>query len=239
MPQVYIAIQKDIFFDINAVLSGFPDWMHNLTQLGDVLVSFALLSIFIIYAPKLWEALITGAFFSLWVSAALKRIFAVPRPAAMFSHDSFSIIGRTLSGNTSLPSGHAMATFVVLTVLFYAFMPKLKERKIVWFFAIFIAGFLVAISRVGVGAHYPLDVLIGGVTGYVIAVLGIVLVAKYRFLHWVGNVNYYPVFMVLLLFSAWLLFRKLIKANLPVFYISLFALIVSLYFIINTYVKKN
>ena len=89
----------------------------------------SLISVFIVYAPKLWGALLTSAILSLVVSASLKKLFAVPRPAAMFDTDCFVIIGRTLSGRTALPSGHSIAAFVVITILLFAFMPKKNNYK--------------------------------------------------------------------------------------------------------------
>lgn len=50
----YIDFQKNLFFKMNHFLSQSPDLEINLTQLGDVLISFSLLSIFIFYASNLW-----------------------------------------------------------------------------------------------------------------------------------------------------------------------------------------
>ena len=128
----YVTTQKDLFFYLNKKLSKFSSLQFNLTQLGDVLIFFPLITVFIVYAPKLWEGLLTSAIISLIVSASLKKLFAIPRPAAMFDNDSFVIIGRTLSGKTSLPSGHSIATFMVITILLFAFMPKKNTYKISW-----------------------------------------------------------------------------------------------------------
>ena len=235
----YIYIQKDLFFYLNNKLSEYRSLQFNLTQLGDVLISFSLLSIFIVYAPKLWEALLTSAILSLIVSATLKRIFSVPRPAAVFDNDSFNIIGRTLSGSTSLPSGHSIATFVVITTLLFAFMPKKKINKIFWFFFMLIIGLVVAFSRVGVGAHYPLDVIIGSIIGYIVAVIGIKINNKIKWLNWIKNKKYYPVFILLLVICIWIMITKIVSTNLLIFYFSLSALTVTLYLIISSYVKKN
>ena len=89
----YVNIQKDLFFVINNKLSQYTSLQCNLTQLGDILISFSLLSIFSIYASKLWEALITSALLTLVISSTLKEIFTIPRPAVIFENDSFTIIG--------------------------------------------------------------------------------------------------------------------------------------------------
>jgi len=232
----YIYVQKDIFFYLNRKLSEYASLQFNLTQLGDILISFSLLSIFIVYAPKLWEALVTSALLSLIVSASLKKIFSVPRPAAIFDNDSFVIIGKTLSGNTSLPSGHSIATFVVVTILLFAFMPK--KKKTLWFIFMLIVGLIVALSRIGVGAHYPLDVVIGSVIGYIVAILGIKINNKINWLCWIRNRKYYPIFILLLIICVGIIITKIVHTNLLILYVTLSALFVTIYSIIINYVKK-
>jgi len=235
----YINIQKDLFFYFNGQLSEFPNLQFNLTQLGDVLVFFPLITIFIIYAPKLWEALLTSAILSLVMSATLKKLFAVPRPAAIFDNESFVIIGRTLSGNTSLPSGHSIAAFIVITILLFAFMPKKNKHKIIWSLFILTLGLVISFSRVGVGAHYPFDVIVGSTIGYIVAIIGIQINNKVSCWTWIKNKKYHPVFILLLTIWAFVIFDKIVANNLPIFYFSLLSLVVTLSLIISTYVQKK
>ncbi|SOU86921.1 phosphatase PAP2 family protein [Tenacibaculum dicentrarchi] len=235
----YVNIQKDLFFYLNNILSKLPSLQFNLTQLGDVLISFPLITIFIIYAPKIWEALLTSAIISLIVSAVLKKIFAVPRPAAMLDTDNFVIIGKTLTGHTSLPSGHSIATFVVITTLLFAFMPQKNKHKIIWSFSIITLGLIIAFSRVGVGAHYPLDVIIGSILGYIVTIIGIKLNTKINWFCWIKNKKYLPIFMISLTIWSGLIIQKILKTDLIIFYLSLLSLIVSLYLISKTYVQRK
>ena len=235
----YVNIQKDLFFYLNSKLSQLSYLQSNLTQLGDVLIFFALITIFIVYAPRLWGALLVSAIYSLIASAGLKKIFAVPRPAAMFDTESFEIIGRTLKGKTSLPSGHSISTFVVITILLFAFMPKKKSYKIIWTTFIFSLGIFIAFSRVGVGAHYPLDVIIGSTIGYIVTVLGIITNNKVNWLHWIENKKYYPIFALVIIAWAVAIIQKIITINLFIFYFSLISLVITLYLMTSTYVKKT
>ncbi len=235
----YINIQKDVFFKLNRELSKFPFLEFNLTQLGDALICFPLLAFFFIYAPKLWKVVLTSSILSLLVSAGLKRIFAVPRPAAVFDPDSFVIIGKKLSGSTSLPSGHSITIFILITTLLFAFMPATRLLKIVWQVSIISLGLLVASSRVGVGAHYPLDVVIGCTIGYILAVLGIVFNNKVNWLSWFDNKKYYPVFCLLFAIWCFLIFKRVAVDNLPVYYLSIISLVVPVILMINIYVKKK
>jgi len=235
----YVNIQKDLFFYLNGKLSEFPNLQFNLTQLGDVLIFFPFLTVFIVYAPKIWEALLSSAILSLLVSAILKKIFAMPRPAAIFENESFVIIGKILSGNTSLPSGHSIATFVVITILLFAFMPKRNKYKVIWSSFILMLGFIIAFSRVGVGAHYPIDVIVGSIIGYIVTVIGIKISNKVDWFAWISNKRYYPVFILSLIIWGGVIVAKILVDNLPVFYFSLFSLIISLCLITSTYVQKR
>ncbi|TPD73390.1 phosphatase PAP2 family protein [Flavobacterium microcysteis] len=234
----YVQIQKDSFFFINQYLGQYPYLQINLTQLGDALVILSLLSIFFIYASKVWESLLSGSLVSLLLAGLLKKIFAIPRPAAVFSDDSFIIIGKKLTGHNSLPSGHSITVFTVLTVLLFSFMPKSLKSKIAWYLAIIAAGLVLVFTRVGVGAHYPLDVIVGSIVGYISGLAGIFISRKYRLWGWICNKKYCPVFILLFLICCILLTFRIINQNLVLFYLATASLIVSLYKIITIYVKK-
>src|SRR5690606_31857291 len=157
----YTQIQKNHFFFLNSKLSQFPNTQYNLTQLGDALILLPFFTIFIVYAPKIWESLLSASLVSSIFSWLLKAMFSVPRPAAVFDNNSFVIIGKALYGNTSLPSGHSITIFTTFTVLLFAFMPKQFNYKILCILLVIIIGLILVLTRVGVGAHYPIDVIVG------------------------------------------------------------------------------
>ncbi|MBZ4188905.1 phosphatase PAP2 family protein [Niabella beijingensis] len=234
----YIQIQEETFFFINYNLGQYPNLQFNLTQLGDALIFLSFLSIFIVYAPKIWEALIPGLLVSALFSCSLKKIFVVPRPAALFNSNSFIIVGKKLSGFNSLPSGHSITIFTILTVLLFAFTPQKLKYKILFFLSVIIIGLVLVFTRVGVGAHYPLDVITGGIIGYISGLIGIFISRKYKFCTWVNNKRFYPIFILLFLIGCVILINKIINENLIIFYLSLASLVVSLYKIITIYAKK-
>jgi undecaprenyl-diphosphatase len=94
---------------------------------------------------------------SLWVEYLLKGFFHVPRPALAIGMEHVRILGK-FSKSYALPSGHAVFSFMTAFTLGYG-------RSWRWKAPLFLFAFLVAYSRVYVGAHYPLDVLAGGVIG--------------------------------------------------------------------------
>jgi membrane-associated phospholipid phosphatase len=234
----YIAVQKDWFYKINATLSQFPQIIYNLTQIGDALIFLSLLSILLIYAPAVWEALLSASLISLLISSTLKNIFAVPRPAAFLDNNTFTIIGQKLQGHSSLPSGHSITVFTTLTVLLFAFLPKKMPQRIVWILLMLCFGFLIALTRVGVGAHFPFDVLTGSTLGFMSALGGIFLSRKYKIWRWIGNKKYYPIFILLLLICGIGIANKIAAEFLPVYLIGLLVLIFSLYKITHVYLKK-
>jgi membrane-associated phospholipid phosphatase len=234
----YIQLQKESFFSINYKLGQFPNIEYNITQLGDALILLSFLSVFIVYAPKIWQVLISASLVSLIFSNLLKNIFAVPRPAVVFDNNSFIIVGKAAVGFASLPSGHSITVFTTLTVLLFAFMPKQGYHKVLGVVFTLLVGWMIAFTRVGVGAHYPLDVIIGSIVGYISGLTGIFIDQKFKIWAWINNQKYYPVFILLLLISGVLLVNRIIIENLMIFYLALASLFFPLYKMIYVSVKK-
>jgi membrane-associated phospholipid phosphatase len=234
----YRQIQKGAFYYINSKLSQFPNFEFNLTQLGDALVLLSFLTILIIRRPKIWEYLITSSLVSLLATCVLKTFFSVPRPAATFSNKSFTIIGDTLTCNNSLPSGHTITIFTTLTVLMFGFMPKKLKNRILWCLAIMATGLFIALSRVAVGAHYPLDVFIGSIVGYMCGITGILICQKYNLWGWICERKYYPFFIGLFLICCFVLITKITSNNLFIFYLSIVSLAFSSYVFTKASIKR-
>jgi len=234
----YVQIQKDSFFFINHHLGQYPNLEYNLTQLGDVVIFLSFLSILIIYTPKIWEALLSSLLVSILLSCPLKSLFAVPRPGAAFNNDTAIIVGKALCGHNSLPSGHSITVFTILTVLLFGLMPRTLKFKILWILFVITAGLTVVFTRVGIGAHYPLDVIIGSIIGYISGLSGIFISRKYKIWAWINNKKYYPIFILLFVICGISLICRIIDENLIIFYFAFISLAVSLYKIVTVYVKN-
>lgn len=99
------------------------------------------------------------------LDSALKSGFRRARPTAFFDYP--------LPHSYSFPSGHAMFGFCFFTVLAALLSPRLKIESLktgLWVFAI-VASFLIGLSRVYLGVHYPSDVVAGWGAGFVWVVI--------------------------------------------------------------------
>lgn len=102
----------------------------------------------------------------------LKSAAAFPRPLAALGSHLVTVVGSE-SQSGSFPSGHA--AFAVL--LCVSFSPGMRRpfKWLLWTFA-----GLVALSRIVVGAHFPADVLAGGILGLAVAYVVRVVIVGIR-----------------------------------------------------------
>lgn len=146
------------------------------TMLGDALVAIALLA-FVArrYPQAVWAVLLASIFALAWTHGFKQLLpFSVPRPAGVLSADSFHVFGRTLR-HGSFPSGHATTVFTLAGV-WVAQLAHPGVRAAVLALAV-----VVAASRVMVGAHWPVDVLMGAFGGWLAAALGMAWARRWNF----------------------------------------------------------
>lgn len=184
---------QSLFLSINWLnqLSGDALWA-NLTILGDGLVVFVLVLLFAGRRPDVvWALILTGVLASV-VAPALKALIGGGRPAAVLPLESFHIIGPVLQSG-SFPSGHTMAVFA------FAGAVSLMMNR-VWLMALLVlVAVATGLSRIVVGAHWPLDVLGGAAIGWLCAVSGIALARRWE---WGLRVGAQRVFAVVLVLAA-------------------------------------
>ena len=99
-------------------------------------------------------------------SLILKNIIRRPRPVSL-NFNEFQQISASCPKSYSFPSTHATTAFAAATVL--TFFDK-KRRWIYYLFAL-----LIALSRVYLGCHYFIDILGGGILGFGISRITLIL----------------------------------------------------------------
>ncbi|HEY5742868.1 MAG TPA: phosphatase PAP2 family protein [Terrimicrobiaceae bacterium] len=99
------------------------------------------------------------------LSQLLKAVFARDRPDVVPHLAAFT--------NTSYPSGHTMLSTIVYLTLAIVMVETLRARqtKLYVLAAALMIAFLVGVSRVVIGVHYPTDVLAGWTAGAAWALL--------------------------------------------------------------------
>jgi membrane-associated phospholipid phosphatase len=168
-------------FDANQVLflvlnrvseyTGTAVWA-NLTSLGEGLIVLSLTAAVALRWPAAaWAVLIGGIIGTLLVHG-LKEAFGLPRPGLVLPAGSFHIIGPRLTV-VSFPSGHS-ATITAFAAIIYLYARSGWARA-----GLVLLVLLVGLSRVAVGAHWPMDVLAGWLVGLVIALVSYVLAERW------------------------------------------------------------
>lgn len=100
------------------------------------------------------------------VTHGLKALAAAPRPAAVLEPGQLHVIGDVLR-HGSFPSGHTVTAFA-LAGCWVLSAPPGRARTAGWLVALPLAA-AIGVSRVAVGAHWPLDVAAGALVGWLCA----------------------------------------------------------------------
>jgi membrane-associated phospholipid phosphatase len=127
--------------------------------------------LFIRKRPDLiWSGIIATLIATLIVNI-IKLYFDIPRPPATIDRNLIFVIGPSLYRH-SFPSGHTVTIFALAGILMFYFRSFLSRLGMI------LLAFLVGISRIAVGVHWPADVLAGAALGIVCAMTGVFIVTK-------------------------------------------------------------
>lgn len=135
---------------------AFDSLMIGCAKYLPVIFALALIALWLSWRPRnQWAALLAGAsaFLALGIGQLIGK--AMPRPRPYLSHAVHQLIPASL--DTSFPSDHATLGFAV-GVMVWRYNKRAGG-------ALLVLAVVMAFARVFVGAHYPGDVLGGGLLG--------------------------------------------------------------------------
>lgn len=133
-----------------------PGLLAILTDIGDGATLGFLALAYLVYRPDMVARVVVASIMSLLLVPALKGYYDAPRPAAVL--DFLHIIGETRLSH-SFPSGHAATAFLLAGLI------VLATRQLSVQLTVIGVALMVAMSRVMVGAHWPVDVVMGAFVG--------------------------------------------------------------------------
>lgn len=171
---------RELFLAANHAAAGWlpSDIWAAVTLCGSTLGTIALLAPSLKTQPRWLVSILLAAPLAVLFSQGGKRLFEIPRPASVLPSEQFHVIGEWLYFG-SFPSGHATTAFLAASVVVLGW-PNPATRLRIALTALPLAG-LVAFSRIAAGAHWPLDVAVGGMGGWLIGALGVTLSARWTF----------------------------------------------------------
>jgi membrane-associated phospholipid phosphatase len=168
---------KDAIVRFDTTLTGlvtsWPSWLHLpmlvVTTLGQPAVMCVVAGAVMIAAwqnakPHITYGLGIGVA-AMLANSLLKHFVHRTRPDTLY-------VSEMYFKTSSFPSGHSFGATVICGLLVYLslkYLPAPWDVTAAWGLGVFI--FLVGVSRVYLGAHYPTDVIAGWVLGGIVAAL--------------------------------------------------------------------
>lgn len=171
--------QHVLFLRWNAAAASIPSEVWSaITLLGDAAVAMALFAWLICARPPTWAALLASVPAGALISLTAKHSAAALRPGAVLDSATFNVVGPVLQHN-SFPSGHSISAFAFAAAVLATCVASPKAwRDKALVLAVLAAAAAVSVSRVAVGAHWPLDIVAGAALGWLAGLSGAAL-ARY------------------------------------------------------------
>jgi len=186
-------VNRALFLSLQSWGRSIPElFWASITIVGDALTVSALLLLLARKYPNIVWAGVIAALLTTVVVQSLKHSLVLPRPPLIIPPDELLLIGAEYQ-HASFPSGHSTAIWVFVSVwLFGAYH---WTRAI----ALLTLASLVALSRVMVGAHWPVDITTGALIGWLGGWAGVMLAKRW---HWGMTLTGQRIIVGLLLLAA-------------------------------------
>ena len=156
-------------FDLINGFAGKRQWLDYLAmffaQYFEYFLLLALLIFLLVNFKKYWRMVAESVVAAVFARFVLAEIIRWPwfRPRPFVVENFIPLISQN-PAEASFPSGHASFYFAVSTIVYI----YNKKAGILFY----IASFLIVLSRIFVGVHWPSDILVGALLGISIGWLG-------------------------------------------------------------------
>ena len=215
----FFQLNRKLFFFFNSwsIYTGENLWAI-LTFFSDGLVSFIILIPFFRKYPKAFWGIFIAAILITILSQGFKRIFDVRRPPSVIDPEQLILIGPDW-GKHSYPSGHSAMIFILGSIGIFS----MKRNWLRWLLLLFVS--IVAISRMVVGVHWPLDVIAGAFVGWTCGIVGLIAAKHTPF---AVHITTKKIFGVLLAIASVVLFFADYTGHTEIFWFQQFCAVVFL-----------
>ena len=163
---------QPLFLALNHALYLEPGgiWL-NITLFGDAGMIMVLVLPFVGRRPDLiWSGLLAGLIAAVLINGG-KELFMIDRPPSVLAAGQFHQIGNRF-GALSFPSGHTAAGFALAGVVAQLdFSPRVRVGMLLF-------ATLIGLSRIAIGAHWPMDIAGGMLVGWIAALAGVALAGR-------------------------------------------------------------
>lgn len=171
-------LDAKLFIALNHVAGEYAsdEVLEAATMFGQGMWFLALLAPFLLIAPRVNASAVYGTPLMLLLTHVPKLLFHWPRPSTVLAHHGAHILEAPISMNT-FPSGHAVVAGMGGTIIILGW-DLVRQRP--WLQCL-VLGLVTLIgwSRVAVGAHWPVDVLVGAALGVLAGYAGDALARRY------------------------------------------------------------
>ncbi|UCG39066.1 MAG: phosphatase PAP2 family protein [bacterium] len=155
------ALNRPLFLALNGAGHPVLDWlMLSLTHFGNGVVAALLALLLVPFRRDLTVRAALAMLVAGVLTALVKDVVTMPRPPAVLG-DAVRVLGPKLTMG-SLPSGHTGTAFALACSL----RGHLRERV---YYGVLAVAALVGLSRVYIGVHFPVDVVLGALLGWLSA----------------------------------------------------------------------
>jgi membrane-associated phospholipid phosphatase len=149
-----------------------PIWLDRLmvgfTQIGSGIAAIGIALVFLLTGNRLLAYELMLGTLSLWMIVEILKLL-VNRSRPFIHLTQARIVGFRAIGR-SFPSGHTSQSFFMATLMSQYFHPGLLVVLLLYGCA-----FIVGITRMYVGAHYPRDVVAGAILGSAWGLIGVIV----------------------------------------------------------------